>query len=136
MPLQLRCFQRNGSERRKSKDIDKTIGLGMKDYKKFIKLLLLGLFFWVYLIWILIFFVLPLTGTSDSGKTTISKHIKILYGQGFTELERQSMSFETRINVFEAIKVIIIIEKQSYYFLTLLICFSYTLWTGDSSQHE
>ncbi|XP_076330383.1 guanine nucleotide-binding protein G(s) subunit alpha-like isoform X2 [Tachypleus tridentatus] len=80
----MNCFQRNDPNRRISKELDKQIIKWMRQYKKTIKLLLLG--------------------SGESGKTTILKQMKILHLEGFSETERNVKIQEIRQNVLQAVK--------------------------------
>ncbi|XP_022245110.1 guanine nucleotide-binding protein G(s) subunit alpha-like [Limulus polyphemus] len=80
----MNCFQPNDPNRQVSKELDKQIIKWMRQYKKTIKLLLLG--------------------AGESGKTTILKQMKILHLEGFSEIERKDKIQEIRQNVLQAIK--------------------------------
>ncbi|RWS24537.1 guanine nucleotide-binding protein G(s) subunit alpha-like protein [Leptotrombidium deliense] len=83
--MPFKCWRRTkDSDRKASKEIDKSITRWMKNYKKSIKLLLLG--------------------AGESGKTTIIKQMKILHIKGFSDEERKEKVIEIRINLLEAIK--------------------------------
>lgn len=73
-------------ERRASKDLEKKISSWMKDYKKAIKILLLG--------------------AGESGKTTIIKQMKILHISGFTPEEKLEKAQDIKSNVLEAISTL------------------------------
>ncbi|CAG2102149.1 unnamed protein product [Medioppia subpectinata] len=77
-------FNNNDPNRRASNELDKKIAVWMKQYKKSIKLLLLG--------------------AGESGKTTIIKQMKILHIEGFSDSERKEKVHEIRCNLLEAIK--------------------------------
>nr|XP_027238812.1 guanine nucleotide-binding protein G(f) subunit alpha-like [Penaeus vannamei] len=73
-------------ERRASKDLEKKISSWMKDYKKAIKILLLG--------------------AGESGKTTIIKQMKILHISGFSPEEKMEKAQDIKSNVLEAISTL------------------------------
>ncbi|CAG2180107.1 unnamed protein product, partial [Oppiella nova] len=83
MPALCIC-NNNDPNRRASKELDKKINVWMKQYRKSIKLLLLG--------------------AGESGKTTIIKQMKILHIEGFSDAERKEKVLEIRCNLLEAIK--------------------------------
>lgn len=81
----MNCFKPKDPDRRASKELDKKIAAWMKEYRRTVKILLLG--------------------AGESGKTTIIKQMKIIHIQGFSESERQEKIKDIRRNVLEAIKV-------------------------------
>lgn len=118
------CFRRQSTltkeekeERKVSKYIEKQIAAWMKEYRKSIKILLLGtnLCFAVSNTnWILIHLFLFVRsesendfgkGAAESGKTTIIKQMKILHIKGFSDEERAKKAKEIRVNLLEAIQV-------------------------------
>lgn len=114
MPSALNCLRPQDPHRRTSKDLDKKISSWMKQYKKSIKLLLLGKRTWTWTRscdFVLFLFVrnvrnvLHIIGAGESGKTTIIKQMKILHVEGFSMAERQEKAFEIRRNILESIKV-------------------------------
>ncbi|XP_064105886.1 guanine nucleotide-binding protein G(s) subunit alpha-like [Macrobrachium nipponense] len=74
-------------ERRASKEIEKQISNWSKEYKKAIKILLLG--------------------AGESGKTTIIKQMKIIHISGFSSEEKKEKADDIRSNVLEAITTLI-----------------------------
>ncbi|KAK8726245.1 hypothetical protein OTU49_010167 [Cherax quadricarinatus] len=69
--------------RRQSRELEKKITAWMKDYKKAIKILLLG--------------------AGESGKTTIIKQMKILHISGFSPEEKREKAQDIRNNIMEGI---------------------------------
>nr|XP_045583674.1 guanine nucleotide-binding protein G(olf) subunit alpha-like isoform X1 [Procambarus clarkii] len=70
-------------ERRQSRELEKKISSWMKEYKKAIKILLLG--------------------AGESGKTTIIKQMKILHISGFSPEEKTEKAQDIRSNILEGI---------------------------------
>ncbi|XP_071549528.1 guanine nucleotide-binding protein G(s) subunit alpha-like [Panulirus ornatus] len=70
-------------ERRASKELEKKISVWMKEYKRAVKILLLG--------------------AGESGKTTIIKQMKILHISGFSPEEKKEKAQEIRNNILEGI---------------------------------
>lgn len=81
------CFKGSDPEtqnqKRASRELEQKIRAWNKDYKKAIKLLLLG--------------------AGESGKTTIIKQMKILHISGFSESDRQEKVVDIRQNIHESI---------------------------------
>lgn len=87
----------------------------MKQYKKSIKLLLLGKYFPILLLISYEMFILKSQGAGESGKTTIIKQMKILHVQGFSLEERKEKAIEIRRNVLESIKVCLNDLRRCYF---------------------
>lgn len=104
------CFPED-PEVKRSRDLDRSISLWMKQYKQSIKLLLLGkidisIKLNVIIISVNCFnFIIITLGTGESGKTTIIKQMKILHVQGFTAKERAEKAQQIRRNLLESIRV-------------------------------
>ncbi|KAJ9592990.1 hypothetical protein L9F63_015360 [Diploptera punctata] len=81
------CFggsdSKNEQQKQVNRELEKKLKEWNKDYKKAIKILLLG--------------------TGESGKTTIIKQMKILHISGFSESDRQEKMIEIRQNIHESI---------------------------------
>jgi hypothetical protein len=97
------CLSAEAREQKQiNREIEKQLRIDKKNQRRELKLLLLGKFIFLFIVYLMNFFFFFPIGTGESGKSTFIKQMRIIHGTGYSEEDKRSFVKLVYQNIFMA----------------------------------